>query len=40
MPNRYIHSMYYMAYQQNVWDKQHPQEAEQRMMGEALSSAL
>ena len=40
MPNRYIHAMYYMAYQQNVWDREHPKEAEQRMMGEALSGAL
>ena len=40
MPHRYIHTYYYMYYQQVMWDKEHPEEAEPRQMGEALMQEL
>lgn len=40
MPYRYLHSLYYLLYQRQEYDRKHPKEAEQRMQGEALQEAL
>lgn len=40
MPNRYIHAMWKPSYEQVLYDKMHPKEAEQRQMGEALSNLM
>ena len=40
LPNRYIHAMWKPAYEQYIYDKLHPKEAEKRKTNEALANAL
>ena len=40
MPNRYIHAIWKLAYEQSMFDKAHPEEAQNRLMGEALVSEI
>jgi len=40
MPNRMIHTYYYLNYKQMLYDEKHPKEAEARATAEALSGGF